>query len=190
MKHLAWLAALALASLALSACSSIPFMGPGSMDVKIRGVELDEVVSVYLIIADDADLADVDDPRTIEKIVRPERHGKYVTFGQYRPVKGQSWTFEQRLLKPSHDLVDVSQAKKAPELEVEIDRELLESHPQLSMAIVVNCGNQGWGAYPRITSSQIGKTDSIKLDIRGPTISLADSSNQSGIKPGDAPIPK
>jgi len=167
-------------------CGSIPFMGPGSMDLSVRGVELDEVVSIYLIVGDDADLADIDDPRTIEKVVRPERHGKYVTFGQFKPRKGQSWTLEQRLLKPSHPDIEVSLSKKEAKLEVEIDRKLLESHPQLAIAVVVNCGNLGWGAYQHITSFQIGSIDSMKLDVRGPTITLADSSTDSGITPPDA----
>jgi hypothetical protein len=188
MKHWIVLVGLALAALALPGCSSLPFMGPGSMDVTLRGVELDGVVSVYVIVGDEAELTDIDDPRTIDKVVDPKRHDKYLSFGQFKAEqKDKTWVFQQRALRPNHPLVDIVVAKKSPTIEVEIDRELLEAHPQLSAAFVVNCGSQGWGAYPRITAAQIANTGSMELDLRGPTISLHGQGEDAAIPPIGTP---
>ena len=174
MHQLIRLAAIMLASAALVACSSIPFMGPGSMDLSVRGVELDGVVSIYLIVGEDADLADAESDTTIEKLVYPDRQKKYVTFAQFKPVEpkaGEPWKIEQRLLNPNNKLIEVSVAKKAPDLHVEIDRKLLEAHPGLAALVLVNCGIKGWGAAQKITRSEIESIGSMELEVRGPTIS-------------------
>jgi len=170
---------LVLAALALAGCSSIPLMGPGSMELQIKGVELEEVTSLFVIVGDQEDLADVEEPRTIEKVVLPERQSKYATFGQFKPVKGKNWVFQQRVLKPSHPQIDVSLEEEEPELTVEIDRDILEPRPQLAAAVVVNCGERGWHAYPLIPRSQIESIDTLKLEVRGITISIAGSSKAS-----------
>jgi hypothetical protein len=151
------------------------------MELTVHGVELDEVVSIYMIVGDEADLSDLDDARTVEKVVRPERQGKYVTFAQFKPKKDKNWVFTQSMLKPESPKVEVSLAGKAPDIKFEIGRGLLEAHPQLSAAVVVNCGARGWGAYPRISSSQIRSVDALKLEVRGSTISLAGTSKQAAV---------
>jgi hypothetical protein len=149
------------------------------MDLTIRGVELDEVTSLYVIVGED--LSDVDDARTIEQAVMPGRQSKYASFAQFKPTKDKVWLFTQRMLNPNDPKVEYSIEKKKPELLVEIDRALLEARPALCIAVLVNCGARGWHSYPRIQGAQISSVDSMTLEVRGPTITIAGSSKSADI---------
>lgn len=188
MKHMMRPFGLLLVSLALAGCSSIPLIGSNSLEITIQGVELDEVVSLFVIVGAAEDLGDVDDQRTIEKVVLPERQSKYVTFAQFKPVKAKTWTLKQRVLQSANDKVEVSSEDDAPELTVEVDRDLLEPFPQLNVVVAVNCGALGWAAYPRIQSAEIGNVDELKLEVRGNRISLAGSTKAQ--KGGPVSVPK
>ena len=181
MTTLARLLLVSCAALLLGACSSIPFMGPGSHDLTIRGVQLDEVVSIYLIVGDEPDLADLEDPRTIEKVVRPERQAKYVTFAQFKPQKGEAWSLQTRALNPTHKAVEVELSKKGPEVSVSIDRELIESRPQLCAAVIVNCGNKGWGASQKITRFELESVGKLTLEVRSNVVSRVGASSGAAL---------
>ncbi len=161
-------AALALTALLCgSSCSSIPFMGPGEFVAQLQGAQLDEVVSVYVIVADDADLADLEDPRTLDKLVRPERQAKYVSFVQLKPTLTDGWRFEVKAANPTHKAVEIKPNAKGPELRVVVDRGLLEARPQLAMAVITNCGPKGWGASSKISRTELENVGRIELEIRG-----------------------
>lgn len=163
-------AAAALAFLALltcAGCSSIPFLGPGEFVAKLNGAQLDEVVSVYVIVADDADLADLEDPKTLDKLVRPERQAKYVSFVQLKPTLGAGWLFEVKAANPTHKSIEIEPNPKAAELRVIVDRALLEARPQLALAVLTNCGPKGWGASSKISRTEIENVGRIDLEIRG-----------------------
>ncbi len=168
LRRLGGAAALALAALlACASCSSIPFMGPGEFTAQLRGAQLDEVVSVYVIVADDADFADLADPRTLDKLVRPERQAKYVSFVQLKPTLTDGWRFEVRAANPTHKAVQLKPNAKAAELRVIIDRGLLEARPQLAVAVLTNCGPKGWGASSKISRTELENVNRIELEIRG-----------------------
>lgn len=168
LRRFAGAAALALAALfAGASCSSIPFMGPGEFVAQLQGAQLDEVVSVYVIVADDADLADLEDPRTLDKLVRPERQAKYVSFVQLKPSLTDAWRFEVKAANPTHKAVEIKPSAKAAELKVVIDRTLLEARPQLAMAVITNCGPKGWGASSKISRTELENVGRIELEIRG-----------------------
>jgi hypothetical protein len=161
-------AALALLTLLTCAgCSSIPFLGPGEFVAKLNGAQLDEVVSVYVIVADDADLADLEDPKTLDKLVRPERQAKYVSFVQLKPTLGEGWLFEVKAANPTHKSIEIKPNPKAAELRVIVDRALLEARPQLALAVLTNCGPKGWGASSKISRTEIENVGRIDLEIRG-----------------------
>ncbi len=187
MRHLLWVVALALASMTLFACQSIPFMGPGCLVLTVRGIELEDVVSIYLIVGDEVDLADLANEKTIDRVVLPPQQQKYVAFGQYKPRHGKSWTLEQLLLKTDQEVVGVAVSKKAPNLEVEIHRELLDARPTLAAVIVVNCRSSGWGASEVIKSSVIRNIDDMELDLRGTRITVHDKSSGSMALPTGVP---
>ncbi len=189
MKHLLWPAALALASMTLFACKSMPFMGPGCLVLTVRGLELDDVASIYLIVGAEADLADLESKNTINRVVLPDRQKKYITFGQFTAKFENRWRLQPLLLKTDAEMVEVEVLEDDPnQLRVEIHRELLESHGTLAAVVVVNCKTEGWGACEVITSSQIRNIDDMELDLRGATISVHDKS--SGSIPLPVAVPK
>jgi hypothetical protein len=142
-------------------------MGPGTFNAKLKGAQLDEVVSLYIVVADDADLADLEDPRTIDKLVRPERQAKYVTFAQLKPTLGATWLFEVKSANPTHKSVKLKPNAKTAEFTVGIDRTLLEARPNLALAVLVNCGPKGWGASTKISKTEIENIGRIELEVRG-----------------------
>ena len=149
------------------------------MDLTAKGVELDGVVSIYLIVGDEGDLADLDSEKTIEKLVHPDRQKKYLTFGQFKPIApkaGEAWRLDQRLLNPNNKDIEVALAKKAPNLEVEIQRKLLKSQPGVAAVLLINCGSKGWAASQKITKFEIESLGKLELEVRGTAINKVGSS--------------
>lgn len=160
-----------LASVLLAACQMVSgVMGPGTFEAKLNGAQLDEVVSVYLVVGDEADFSDMNDPRTIDKLVRPERQAKYVSFTQLKPALGEGWRFQVKAANPTHKSVVVKPGKKGPDATLSIDRELLAARPTLAMAVLVNCGTKGWGTSAKISRAEIENIETLQFEIRGTAV--------------------
>src|SRR5204862_6005153 len=110
-----------------------------------------------LIVGDNNDLADLENEKTIDRVVSLDRQPQYITFGQFKPRPGSPWSLQQMLLKTDEEKVEVKIAKKAPDLKIEIHRKVLEARPDLAAVLVVNCRSKGWGASERSEERRVGK---------------------------------
>ena len=95
-----------------------------------------------------------------------------MSYSQFAPSADKK-TLQARKLSPSSEKVEITASEKRPELEIEIDRDLLEPFPSLSAVVIVYCGARGWGACQRITAAQIKSSGSLEYDVRGPIVQLS-----------------
>jgi hypothetical protein len=169
-RFLSSVAALAGLSLlfALTGCGSIPFIGAGSFDLAIDGEPPVEIESLFVIVADEADLTDSDSPHTIGNLVRPDRHGKYRTFGQFKPIAnatGDGWLWETRNIKPAHPAIVFTPSEEALKLGVVFGREVFETHPQTCLVIICHYGGKEW-KVEKLLGPELENSSELTVEIR------------------------
>ena len=124
----------------------------------------DNVVSLFVVAADAAELEATEETRTIETIVDPANHGSYFAIAQFKPSQepsGWSWQ-EQRISDSVGSGIDFAVADDS--LKVGMPKGIIETYPALQLAVLINCGARGWRAE-KIKTLEIQNSPGVRVNV-------------------------
>lgn len=134
-------------------------------DLEMAAHQMDKVVSVFLVVTEEGNLEGWDDEDKRKDLVAPANQSKALTFVQFQPEKrGSVWDFKDLGATTTDPGIEYEASEDEPVIFVEIDRDLLESQPELAAAVVIN-GLEGWDAV-LVRSSEIKSSDGHRVEVR------------------------
>lgn len=149
----------------LAGCTTVQEWMQGPYDLELVAFQMDKVVSVFLIVTDEANLEGLDDEDRIADVVAPSKQSSAVTFVQFRAEKRNGrWDFEELSAAATDPNIEYEADEDDPRVVFEIDRDLLESQPNLAVVVVVNYGLDGWRAK-RIEASELRRSDGARIEV-------------------------
>lgn len=143
-------------------------LGAGSFDLAIAGEQPVEIQSLFVIVGDEADLAESDSPSTIGNLVRPDRHRKYRTFGQFKPMAnagGDAWLWEVKNVAPAHPEITFTPSEEGLLLEVSFGREVFDTHPQSCLVVICHYGGKEWKAE-KLLGPELENSKELAIEVR------------------------
>lgn len=127
-----------------------------------------EIESLFIIAGDQSDLVDSDTPATIGNLVRPDRHRKYRSFGQFKPVMQpgeEAWTWQTKNDQPAHPAIAIGPAGDDFRLEVSFGREVFDTHPQTCLVIICHYGGKDWRAE-KLLGPELENSSELTIEVR------------------------
>jgi len=168
----AWVGMLLLvvSSAAITGCGSlsIPGLGAGSFDLGIAGEQPEKIKSLFVIVGDEGDLAESDAPGTIANLVRPDRHRKYRTFAQFKPIAneaGDGWLWDTKNIAPQHPEIEFLPSLEALQLDVAFGRKVFDTHPQSCLVVLVHYGGKDWKAE-KLLGPELENSKQLQIEVR------------------------
>lgn len=110
--------------------------------VEVGGEVPESAHSVFLIVAD-KDPTESVKSEDLVRLIRSDRHSKYLLFAQFDPDKGRPMRWRQQSLRGDSDMLRVRISEDETQLILSVDRALLESYRDLTI-VALGHGTDGW----------------------------------------------
>ena len=162
----AWLTTTTSLALLLlgSACGTLG-LGKSTYELRVRGNPTEEVLSMFLVVAETGELGDTTREQGIKKIIDTNKVSQYKVFGQYEPLTDGSTPWREVSVRNDlADWVEIELDDEEPLLIVEIEQDSLETYSSLAVVVIVST-RESWFAE-KIGAAEMMTSEGAELEIR------------------------